>query len=364
MAKTPEMTADFARWYTETFMDEGKTRLSRWKGVVDTAENADHITVEILVRYAFATVAPADGGKNEIFAKGHSEFLATISGSSSPMDPATSRRELQVLAAAVLMRLFSTLPDAAITVLNASSVGSRTTDLPMDLVGLAKRALVDFAKTKHRRPDVKEFKVEVPKVEFEVSPDALTNMQPNIWKNELERLRDVAQTTARMIVEQQNRVSELLVRQVSLGEEELQMLWWLIGSHSNLTGTPFNEVAAASRPLVFGYELGLLTNVSPGPASIRSLLYRTGLSNEVLKIKDAANSADVNWIKEITSSRRVSPVTTPLHFALEKRVEVGSDDAWLPLWASMTGLPTEASMSEVELSELFYREYLFLHVSG
>jgi hypothetical protein len=364
MAKTPDMNEDFARWYAEAFMDESQNRVARWKGVVDTATISNHLTVEVLVRYAFATVAPADGGKSEALAEKHRAVLATISGSGSKMDPEASRRELQILSAAVLVRLFSTLPDAAIAVLNASFGGMRTPDLPMDLAVLAKRALVEFSRTKHARPGEKDFEIVPPKVEFEVSPEALANMSGPQWKDELDRLRDAAKTATRLIVDGQNRVAKLLVRQISLGEEELQMLWWLVGGQSSVTNVAFAEVDHLLKPLAFGKELGLLTAVSPGPASVSALLSRAGVPNESLKISDVVNAADVAWIKNITKSPMVSPVTTPLHFALEKRAEVGSDHTWLPVWASMTGLPTEASMSAVKLGEQFYREHLFLHVRG
>ena len=363
MAKTPEMNADFARWYSETVMDEGPIRAARWKGVVDAASAAGFLTVEVLVRYAFATVAPANGGKYEDLAEKHKEVLSAISGNGTPIDPSASRRELQILSAAVLHRLFSSLPDAAIAVLNASFEGGRTADLPMDLVGLAKRALVEFSKKKHARPDPNQFEIVAPKFDFEVSAGALGNFTAAQWKGELDRLRDATRTATRGIVEGQNRVAKLLARQISLGEEELQMLWWLIGAHSSIADAPFTEVKSALRPLAFAKELGELTELSPGPASVKALLSRAGVAHEKLKVSDAVNAADVTWIKEITNSPRVSPVTTPLHFALEKRAEVGSDEAWLPVWASMTGLPVEASMSAVSLAELFYREHIFLYVN-
>jgi len=364
MAKIPEMSTDFACWYAEAFMDEGQVRTARWKGVVDTAATADFFTVEVLVRYAFATTAPADGGKNEALAKKHQAVLATISGGGSPIDPAASFRELQVLSAAVLARLFSTLPDAAIAVLNASFGGTRRVDLPMDLPGLAKRALVDLSRKKHVRPDAKEFEIVAPKIDFEVSPAAVEDMSTVLWEDELSRLRDAAGAAARKIVDGQNHVAKLLLRQISMGEEELQMLWWLIGAHSSVANASFTEVDSAFKPLAFGEELGELTEVSPGPASVMSLLSRAGITDETLKISDAVNTADLGWIKNITKSPRISPVTTPLHFALEKRGEVGSVEVWLPVWASMTGLPAEASMSGIRLAELFYHEHLFLHVSG
>lgn len=362
MAKTPDMDTEFAGWYAEVFMDQGPIRAARWKGVIDTAATADYETVEVLVRYAFATKAPADGGKNETLANKHKTVLANISGDRSPINPTSSYRELQVLSAAVLVRLFSSLPDAAIAVLTASFEGVRKTELPMDLPGLARRALIELSKCKHARPHTKEFEVAAPKVDFEVSQEAMANMSAVQWKNELDRLRDSVRASTRAIVDSQNRTAKTLIRQISLAEEELQMLWWLIGGHSSVANVAFTEVNTALRPLAFGHELGQLTEVSPGPASVAALLSRAGIVNEPLKVSDVINAADIDWIKDVTKSQRISPITTPLHFALEKRAELGSDDAWLPVWAAMTGLPAETSISAVRLAELFYREHLFLNI--
>lgn len=364
MARTPEMDADFARWYAEAFMNEGQIRAARWKGVVDTAAAAEYEMVEVLVRFAFATAAPANGGKNESLANKHQSVLSTIAGNGTPMDPTASRRELQILSAAVLARMLPTLPDAAIAVLNASFGGKRTADLPMDLAGLAKQALTEHSRKKHVRPDAKAFESAAPKVDFQVSEKALAAMSPDVWKGEVDRLRDASQAAIRSVVEGQNRVAKLLTRQIALGEEELQMLWWLIGGHSSIGDAPFANVDASLKPLAFGMELGQLTEVSPGPASLTAMFSRAGLTDEAVKVMDAANVADPDWIRDITRSSRISPVTTPLHFALEKRVEVGSDEAWMPVWTSMTGLPADASMPGVKLAELFYREHLFLHVGS
>lgn len=363
MAKTPDMNADFAGWYADVFMEDGPVRAARWKGVVDTAIIADFRTLEILVRYAFATVAPADGGKNEALAAQHKAVLTSLAGNGPVLAPTVSSRELQVLAAAVLARLFPTMPDSAIAVLNASFGGMRKVDLPMDLTGLASRALVDLSKKKHERPDAKELEVVAPKIDFEVSPEAMGSMAAAQWKGELDRLRDASRTAVRTITDGQNRIARLLARQISLGDEELQMLWWLIGGHSSEAKTSFADVSIAFRPLAFGKELGRLTKVSPGPASVIALLARAGVTDEALKISDTINAADVSWIKEATESPAISPITTPLHFALERRLEVCSDDAWVPAWNALTGLSADATMSALGLAELFYREELFLSVS-
>lgn len=362
MAKTPDMTAEFAQWYVDAFMDDGEVRAHRWKGVVDTAQAANYLMVEILVRYAFATKAPADGGKNEELSKKHQELLASISGTESPMNPSESRRELQILSAAVLVRLFSRLPDAAITVLNASCGGKRTVDLPMDLVGLAKKAMVALSQKKQLRPSNKDLEIVSPAFEFEVSAEAMASMTPEPWKAQLDSLHEAALEAIGDIVVQQNRITTRLVRQVSLGEEELQMLWWLIGGHSWTLDAPFTDIPALVKPLVFGKELGSLAQIAPGPASIAAILARAGVAGDTVSVLDVVNAADMQWIKKVTASNRLSPVTTPLHFALEMRYDIESDDAWLPVWASKSGLPPDTSMSSVQIAELFYREHLFLFV--
>lgn len=362
MAKTPVMSADFARWYHDAFMDEGPARDRRWKAVVDTAANSNYSAVEVLTRYAFATVAPSDGGKVESLVKVHEELLRMLSSDGPQLDPKSSKREIQILSAAVLERLFSSMPDAAIAVLNASFEGQRAADLPMNLPMLAKKALVDLARKHHARPDEKKLKSDAPDLAFEVSAEAMATMTPAQWQPELERLREAAQAATSKIVESQNRVVELLVDQISLAEEELQMLWWLIGAHSHLVDLPFKKIKPAFRPLAMGQELGQLTYMSPGPASLKALLMKAGLDDKPVKIAEAVNSADLDWIAESTKSQRISPVTTPILFALEKRNEFNSDEAWIPVWAAMTGLSADASLSSLQLAELFYREHLFLHV--
>ena len=362
MAKVPEVSTEFAGLYADVFMNDSEIIGRRWKGVVDTAAAADVNTVEILVRYAFATVAGASGGKVEALNKQHQALLTTLSGNGSTLDPKVCRRELQFLSAAVLSRLLSRMPDAAIAVLNASFEGMRIHDLPIDLVERARKALAELSWKKHQRPTAEDFEIKPAIVEFEVSQEALAEMSPTLWQSELNQLRGASQDALEEIVKSSNLVTNKLLRQVWLGEEELQMLWWLIGGHSGTLDIPFSDIDDALKPLILGRELGALTNISPGPASVRSLLTRAGVTTTSIKVAEAVNTADPDWISEITKSGRISPVTTPLHFALEKRVEMGLDAAWLQMWATMTGLPSEASMPAVKLAELFYLEYLFLHV--
>jgi len=364
MAKTPEMNADFARWYAESFMDEGPKRDMRWKGVVDVSSKAGHVTAEVLTRLAFKTPVPASGRKSENLTDSYNKLIPLISGGDTGFDPAQSERELQVLAAAALMRLSATLPDAALIVTTASFDGNRKPDLPMDLVGAAEKELLALSARSHARTGIEELKLAVPKVDFAVAPEAMEEMEPTVWKEQLDKLHDATMASIERVVAGQNRVVEALHKQISLDEEELQMLWWLLGGFSRHSNTPFADIEDHVRPLALAHELGEMTAVSPGPASVRAMLARAGIRAEELKIDEVVNAVDIEWAKSVSGSSLVSPATTPIHFALEQRSELGSSSAWQASWSGLTGLSPDVSVSALKLAELFYREHLFLNVGA
>ena len=362
MAKMPEMNSDFARWYSESFMDEGAKRETRWKGVVDVTAKADHLTAEVLTRLAFQTPVPASGRKSEDLGGTYSKVIPLICGGDAGFDPAHSARELQFLAAAALIRLVAKLPDAALIVTTASFGGSRNPELPMDLAGAAEKGLLTLSARKHARTGLAELQLAAPKVEFAVTAEALQSMDPTLWKVQLDNLHGATLASIDSVVMAQNRVVELLHKQISLDEEELQMLWWLLGGFSRRLDKPFTEIDSIVRPLALASELGEMTAVSPGPVSIRAMLSRAGVGTGELKLADVVNAVDIGWAKSASDSKLVSPVSTPIHFALEQRVELGSDDTWQSIWSGLTGLSVDAALPAVKLAELFYREHLFINV--
>lgn len=363
MAKTPQMSTEFARWYSESFMEEGARRDLRWKGVVDVASQANHETAEVLARLVFQTPVPASGRKNENIGQAYAQVVETISGGDAAFDHAQSTRELQILAAAALFRLFPTLSDAALVVTTASMVGLRKPELPMDLAGLAETALVALSGRKHARTSVEELKLAPPKVDYTFDTEILATMTPEQVQAEFGRLHSAATEGIARVVAGQNKVVRALHSQLELDEEELQMLWWLLGGHSTSSDKPFAKVDDRLRPLVLAQELGEMTAVSPGPTSIRAMLTRAGIGTGKLKLSDAVNAPDQEWAKSVSESTLVSPVTTPIHFALEQRAELGTE-TWQSSWSGLTGIAADAQLPAVKLAELFYREHIFLYVSA
>ncbi|MFC5736033.1 GTPase-associated system all-helical protein GASH [Sinirhodobacter huangdaonensis] len=356
------MTADFARWYAEAFMDEGARREQRWNGVVEVAATADYETVEVLTRLAFPTPIPASGRKSETLAAVHSKLVQTISGGDTAFDPTHSARELQVLAAAVLARLAPNMPDAALLVTTASMGSSRKPELPMDLAGLAEAALVKLSERKQVRQEFASIKLAAPTVEYKFDAEILAAMEAGKIQAEFARLRDATAAAIERVVSDQNRVVKVLHDRQELDEEELQMLWWLTGGYSHVSEKPFAKIEDKLLPLTLAHELAKMTAVSPGPGSVRALLLRAGVGTTKLKLVDAVNAPSAKWATEVSVSTLVSPVTTPIHFALEQRAELESTDTWQATWAGLTGLPVDLQLPAVTLAELFYREHVFLYV--
>lgn len=361
-AKVPAMNADFARWYADSFMDTGETREARWKAITEIAAAANHFTVEVLVRLAYATKAPPAGHKNEELAKAHAAVVATIA-KYSDFDADQCERELQILAAAALVHMFASKANAALAVSTASFANSRRPELPMNLAAFAELALKKLSHQQHGRSDL-NLLLQPPTLSFAVSEEAVKDFTAGTWKDELEELHAHVGEAFGDFTASVNDVIKMLMRRIVLADEELQMLWWLTAGSSKELSQPFSKVDTPMRPLILGKELGRMTTIAPGPASIGAMLTRVGLGPHKVKVQDAVNAVDAKWAASESSKTTISPVTTPIHFALEKRSELKSTEAWQGGWAALTGLPAEVALPAFKLGELFYREHLFLHVGG
>ena len=364
MAEVPEMDGQFARWYADAFMDEGTTRGLRWNGVVEVSRLTDAKTLEVLCRLAFPSRNPVKGSKAWPLGDAYDHVAATLSVGDEGFIPERNTREMQILAAAALDRMAATSASSANAVLTTSCGGARAPELPMDLAGRAHRAILAHSHRKHARPEAGSLHSDPAPVVYKVTEDSSQLAEPSRWASELVLLHKAVTGAIGEVVDRQNKVVDALERRVALDEEELQILWWLVGGQSRNLRKPFLEIPLDERTLSLAYELATMTEVSPGPASIGAILLQTGVGAAKVTIESAVNAVDPSWAREVSSAVNVSPVTTPIHFALEKRGELNSDETWQPGWAGLTDIAADRAMPACELAELFYREHLLLHVSG
>lgn len=358
--KSP-MHPDFPRWYGAVALgDEETRRASRWMGVTAVVGSADSDDIEALLRLAFKSRQSAAAARVQKVREAFRTADATF-------EMQGNDRELQILAGAALAALMhkggSSGAEAALAVTTASLMGARKPDLPMDLAILAEGAIDLIAETQRKRPDLaKHTATDAPKFDFEKSAAKVRAEwnQEGVAQSFTLAAESARAAVAVMARRQANAVSALDTF-LRVQDEELQMLWWLIGQRSVDLDCSFEEVPAAAQALVYAKELSDRTQFLPGPASMKGLLSRAGLKERrKVSVADAINAADPAWLSSCMPVGEPSPVSIPLHYAIKRQLETGAGEAWIAGWAAAAGVPGNLALPSLALGNLFYRERLLV----
>jgi hypothetical protein len=354
----PPMHDEFPRWMRELDLGIGDSLERRWAGVAGIIAESTPEDVEALVRLSFRTRAPAATTPVQkfrvAFRKADPEFPAR-----------GNDRELEVLAGACLVALLAqetpTSSVAALAITTAALGGARKPKLPMDLVGLAEAAIVDLTESNSQRPDLSQhIPTGAPKVDFNA---AATKVEQQFDAAGVAAAFQLAASHTSNALAIAARRQAAAVRAIHTyckhQDEELQMLWWLVGQRSWDFNCAFDAVPADVQPLVFAKELATLTEFLPGPTAVKALLSRAGLrERRTLVLKEAVNGADPTWLGKLVENDDPSPVTQPIHFAVKRQLETGAGEAWVSGWAAATGIKADHTLTPLTLGHLFYRERL------
>lgn len=358
------MHVDFARWYgVVSLTDDQQDRLARWAGVSSITKEAELDDVETLIRLAFQTKQPAAQA-------GVQKIREAFKKADDAFEMKGNDRELQVLAGACLAVLMENDEPigafAALTATTAGLYGARKADVPMDLLALAESAIDRIADVNRTRPALgSHTSGESPKFDFEKAV-AKVRETPNF--------EGVAQAFTIAADEARGALKTMALRHhrailaadtfVRVQDEELQMLWWLIGQRSVDYDCAFDAVPGDAQPLVFANELAESTEFLPGPPSVKAILSRAGLKDrKKTTIPAVVNATEPEWLRQVLGENDPSPVSAPIHFAIKRHLETGEPEAWIAGWAAATGVGGMHSLSPLMLGTLFYRERL-LHRFG
>lgn len=358
---TPEMHPDFPRWHEAVGLgSEPERRAARWAGVSAVAGDGTSKNIEALLRLAFKTRHPAASAS---LTKIREAFKAADAG----FEMKDNDREMQVLAGAALSQLMSrggpAGAEAALSVTTAALSGGRKLNLPLDLAVLAEDAIDRLAEGNRKRPGLMSHaKTAAPKVDFEKAAAKIRETQN--WESVAEALGLAADATSAALItmaRRQANVVNALDDFVRIQDEELQMLWWLIGQRSEDFDCAFESVPTDAQALVFAKELAGHTEMLPGPSSIKGLLSRAGLKDRrKIALSAAIGAADPAWLNGLVPDREPSPVSTPIHYGIKRQLETGAGNAWVPGWAAAVGVSVTFALSSLVLGQLFYRERLLL----
>lgn len=364
------MRDEFPAWMHEFELGgNADARQFRWNGVIGVTRSAEKDSIEPLLRVAFKSVTRSKPNSDalaeivEAFRQAHPE---------RPVDP--SGREIEVLAAACLVVLIDSNEDqelataTALAVATASMCEARKLSLPMDLAGIASRQLRELSEANSRRPDLSRY---LGTVLSSLNLDAATKQyqaaqNADGFNAAMKAVADTTDNALKAVLQNQQRALNATAKTMAMQDEELQMLWWLIGGRSWDLDCSFQEVTTEARTLVMAKELADLTNIHPGPASIKGLMSRAHVSDARTSIQNvvmATESGVTEWLNALLNDigdEDPSSVTLPLHLAIKRQLEAGRGDTWVSAWAGAAGIPADFTCSQLQLAEHFYRERLLI----
>lgn len=353
------MHPDFSRWYSVVELDGNpERRRARWEGISMLMERADFALVEALIRLAFKTrqlpATPSVQLMRDIFREADETF-----------EMQGNDREMQLLAGACLAAIMADnteiAPRTALAVTTTCLSGARRAELPMDLSVIAENALLRLADANRQRPDLVAYKEgKISKFDFEKAAAKAREM-PNGegFAQALTLAAESMRAALSYSASRQASAVQAIDNFIQIQDEELQMLWWLVGQRSSDYDCPFDAVPTDAQPLVLGSELADATKVLPGPPSVKALLSRAGLKEKKkITIPAAVNAATTKWLQERLDESKPSPVTMPLHDAIQRQLDTGAGDAWIAGWAATTGVSASLALPVLTLGTLFYRERL------
>lgn len=344
------MKAEFLSWYeTVALSIEPDVADARWVAVQALAASASHEELEALIRAAFR-------------AKHNSTTTAAVRAKLAGQGGAMQDEEFKLLAAATLAVILRTSQPAAArtaTMIGTTHLnGLRPVKQPMDVIGPASSARLALARTTRRRPPL----TLGPMPPLDI--DTTEALEAEDINESLKLLAKACTAVMETLAERQNDFAQRSLHYISIQDEEMNMLWWLQGGHSHTLDQPFTDIPREQRPFVLARELAEDTYAIPGGPAIESLLARAGVDDaEPVEIAAAIQALPLDWLKTAipeADSAKVSSVTTPLHEAFKRRLEVEGQDTWIPTWAAVCDIDQAAKLSPLRLADLCYCEQLVI----
>lgn len=350
------MQNEFADWYSSlSFNDDANYIAKRWESVEKLIEENDRNDLELLIQIAFRIKVQM----------GSAEVAALRSKLSSDLG-APGDEELTLLAATVLAYEMNDDSDEAARVATAVStafcVGLRPLKQPMDLVGLSENVLRRLAETSRRRPALEAQKPPRSTLDPNEVNAFVTKANGGAYGEATQAIAVSTNKILSGLAKRQATFEAAVQRYVRVQDEELDILWWLLGNHCNDLGLSFSNVPVEQRPLAIARELAKLTTVLPGPSAITSLLTRAGvLEAPRLSITAAVQGMPAKWLAEAIAEYSIDQsdrFTKPILFAFLRHQELEGNDGWIQGWSTLTGLDQAAEVDPLQLAETAYREFV------
>ena len=152
---------------------------------------------------------------------------------------------------------------------------------------------------------------------------------------------------------------------IGIQNEEIDILWWLVGAQSDDLDEPFAKLAKPAAALLAGKELAALVSHRPGPLGASSILKRMIMNgtgkNQKIAIKNLIPKLPMDWRKAVADrSSEHSNRVCPLIAAISASVDVEDADSWATMFAKKFPHPTDTPIAPDVLSYQMYLEWMMV----
>lgn len=353
------MPPEFPSWYSHVDLENNADkRQARWNAIEAYLQDEDGVDVEMLVKLAHDFRQQPTQDQLTAFRQYYREHDETFPSSGND-------KELQLLAGSCLAVLahnddYSQSAEAALALVTASFNGAREIELPINLIEIADKSIISQGIKDRRRSNFIKSTVSLNKISLKEVAESVVNSWAQVSQAFTSTESIVNEKLLPQIQEKINADIMNAKKIIEIQDEELQMLWWVVGEYSHSVDCPFDKLDPNSKALILAAELSDATQLIPGPVAIKALLSRAGLTKQRKKIKftSAINSAPEEWLKSQLEGKSISPLTTPIHFAIERQLETGAGESWVAGWSASTNIDKDFTLSAIDLSMLYYHESL------
>lgn len=356
-----EMHPEFPSWYSLVDLENNaEKRQARWNAIETYLGNEVDVEMLLKLTHIFRQKPTQD----QLTA-----FRQYFRDQDETFPLSGNEKELQLLAGSCLAVLvhgydYSQSAEAALAIVTTDFNGVREIELPINLIEIANESIVSLGIKARRRSNIVNSTASLNKISLKEIAEPVVNNWTQVSQAFSSTESVINDKLLPQIQKKINAEARNAKKMIEIQDEELQMLWWLVGEYSHSMDCPFDKLEQNSKALVLAAELANETKLVPGPTAIKALLSKAGLTKQRKKIKltTAINSAPAEWLTSQLEGKKISQLTTPIHFAIERQLETGAGESWIAGWSASTNIDKELSLSALDLSMLYYRESLLARI--
>jgi hypothetical protein len=357
------MHEKFADWLRPvTFGHDRETMELRWQGTEATIKELDFPLALELVRLVF--------GRHFFSTESLDKFRQNFKSVDPTFRTSGNDQELQVLAGCVLAIVCSdeAIEDNGVplSIITASACGRRMPEVEINLVGMATERVRKDGINARSRSSIPGIRIFNSQKNFE---SALTEFESNQGQgvpaavNALKKIVSAVEGLSSSVQNEVKKSVALIQELVRIQDEELQMLWWMVGGWSGMWNSPFADIESKARPILLAKEAAGLTEFLSEPPSLKSVFYRVGIdASNRITIPDAVNACGEH-LKTLVPNNMPCATIFPLHFAISRALETGADETWIGNWSKVSGISEKEEIEPLELALQTYREIKLMEIS-